>query len=425
MKRFALLLALLTTQQNYNAAAFTQTAIHKSDGNISLIAQTPDISEEESKLKAIITTGFGTDADSATRNAAENALNEVVGSIISSEKLLEKKTVISNGIKEQTKLIKTNIVDYSQGSLKSVKVLDVKQSNGLYAITVKAVVRIEDFTRFIEKLAKDKRKIDKGIFAGVQANRDNITTKFTQLKKTIGSIPAGKAQEIKVGEAFLAGERFSSFIDRNWSPQETIVVPVEIRLKPDYIKELTRTLQSMAIERDESIVSQSDRTLRDLNDSLRRKVNDQYGYAKSRRGLYISFAERSGSSWIGNSYFLPNLKTKTNGVGILPKDRDLKITLLDRDSFPVKQSKFNRHGLYGYHRSRDIWLFRPSHRDATDLNLKALIPESTSYHSVFKLSNTNSDGDIFIYGSVNFFIFLNLTSDETDQIENIIVEFQK
>ena len=181
----------------------------------------------------------------------------------------------------------------------------------------------------------------------------------------------------------------------------------------------------MAIERNESIVSQSDRTLRDLNDSLRRKINDQYGYAKSRRGLYISFAERSGGSWIGNSYFLPNLKTKTNGVGILPEDRDLKITLLDRDSFPVKQSEFNGYGLYGFHRSGDIWLFRPSHRDATDLNLKALIPEPTSYHSVFELLSSNRDGNIFIYESVNFFIFLNLTSDETSQIENIIVEFQK
>ena len=179
----------------------------------------------------------------------------------------------------------------------------------------------------------------------------------------------------------------------------------------------------MAVEREESIVSQSGQTLRHLNDNLRRKINNQYGYTKSRRGLYISFAERSGNSWIGNSYFLPNLKT--NGTRILPKDRDLKITLVDRDSFPVKQSKFSGQGLYGVSRSKDIWLFRPSHKVATELNLKALIPQSTGSNTVFKLSDLNSYGDIFIYGSVRFFIFLNLTSDEMSSIQNIIVEFQK
>ena len=119
MKKHIALLALLASQQSFLGAS-AQPGRENTNTTLSLIAQTPGISEEESKFKAIITTGFGTDANSATRNAAENALNEVVGSIISSEKLLEKKTVISNGIKEQTKSIKTNIVDYSQGS-KSVK----------------------------------------------------------------------------------------------------------------------------------------------------------------------------------------------------------------------------------------------------------------------------------------------------------------
>ena len=117
MKKLIALLALLASQQLFVGAS-AQQGRERAYGTLSLIAQTQGISEEESKLKVIITTGFGTDANSAARNATENALNEVVGSIISSENLLEIKTVISNGIKEQTKSIKTNIVDYSQGSQK-------------------------------------------------------------------------------------------------------------------------------------------------------------------------------------------------------------------------------------------------------------------------------------------------------------------
>ena len=245
MKKLIALLALLASQQLFVGAS-AQPGRENANGTLSLIAQTSAINAEVSELKTIIITGFGTDPDSATRNAAENALNEVVGSIISSEKLLEKRSIISNGIKEQTKSIQTNIVDYSQGSLKSVKVLEVRESNGLYTVTAIAVVRIEDFTRFIEKLAKDERTIGGGIFAGIQANRENSTTKFLQLKEVLSSVPAGKAQEIEVGEPFLAGKKFSPYIPREWSAQETIVVPVQIYLKPDYTHELNP--ENMAIE---------------------------------------------------------------------------------------------------------------------------------------------------------------------------------
>ena len=90
MKKLIALLALLASQQ-LSLGASTQPGRESAYDTLSLIAQTQGISEEESKLKVIITTGFGTDSDSATRNAAENALNEVVGSIISSEKLLAEK----------------------------------------------------------------------------------------------------------------------------------------------------------------------------------------------------------------------------------------------------------------------------------------------------------------------------------------------
>ena len=117
MKKLIALLALLASQQLFVGAS-AQQGRESAYGTLSLIAQTHGISEEESKLKVIITTGFGTDANSAARNAAENALNEVVGSITSSEKLLEKKQLYqteSRSRRNQSKPIST----LPQGPLKA------------------------------------------------------------------------------------------------------------------------------------------------------------------------------------------------------------------------------------------------------------------------------------------------------------------
>ena len=82
--------------------------------------------QNSSREKVVVVSGFGVDADSATSNAAENALNQLVGSI-ASETLVKKRTVIRNGIAGQAKIIKKEITDYSQGYIKSINILDMQK----------------------------------------------------------------------------------------------------------------------------------------------------------------------------------------------------------------------------------------------------------------------------------------------------------
>ena len=51
----------------------------------------------------MMSSGVGKDIESAIQNAAEAALTQVVGSFIDSNKLIEKRKEIKNGIKTQTK----------------------------------------------------------------------------------------------------------------------------------------------------------------------------------------------------------------------------------------------------------------------------------------------------------------------------------
>ena len=89
--------------------------------SIDLVDQNYLISQARPEEKVVIVTGFGIDANAATINAAENALNEIVGSIISAKTLVQKKTEIRNGIIDQAKLISRHIEDYSRGSIKALR----------------------------------------------------------------------------------------------------------------------------------------------------------------------------------------------------------------------------------------------------------------------------------------------------------------
>ena len=80
--------------------------ILNSNGKIKFFSDNYLIAQNSSREKVVVVSGFGVDADSATSNAAENALNQLVGSIVTSETLVKKRTEIRNGIAVQVKIIK-------------------------------------------------------------------------------------------------------------------------------------------------------------------------------------------------------------------------------------------------------------------------------------------------------------------------------
>src|SRR5208282_2674611 len=65
----------------------------------------PAFAESNPAIQSVIAQGVGKDVESAAKNAAENALVQVVGSFIDVEKQLEKKTQIANGIRAEIKNI--------------------------------------------------------------------------------------------------------------------------------------------------------------------------------------------------------------------------------------------------------------------------------------------------------------------------------
>jgi hypothetical protein len=93
------------------------------------------------KIETVIVEGYGATVESAQANAGKAAVSQVVGMY----------TVSSSAI-ENRKLIKDEVLSYSNGYIKTFKVIDTKQQDGLYVVEAKVEVEIGKLTQMLGKL---------------------------------------------------------------------------------------------------------------------------------------------------------------------------------------------------------------------------------------------------------------------------------
>ncbi len=230
---------------------------------------------EEKKIKTVTANGFGTTLEAAAQNAAENALTNVVGSFLDVEILLKEKTKIINGIISESTVIKENINDYSQGSIKYFEILDVQQNDSIYYVTARVDVRIDDFRAYIKKLAFQTKEISTtNLFAEMGAKKDNLDNKFELLKKIVTPIYEGEAIDISIGElttldSYINSQYCLLHSPKNWcnpsssffynylNPENTVIFHFSLILKEDFKKNVLNILNNISDLKTTSISSAS------------------------------------------------------------------------------------------------------------------------------------------------------------------------
>ena len=199
----------------------------------------------------VITEGLGKDIERAVQMAAEAALTQVVGSFIDSDKLIEKRKEIKDGIKTQTKSISSKLSEYSQGSIERLDVIEVEEEDGLTRVTAKVTVRIEDFKHYITETVLAEKKIKKGLLGKLKAKEkqaggvaDLLIDKVfnplldfqVMIPKIVGEIEAMENPEAL--KLFNPGDG-----------EYVLKFDVEVALNPDYLANATRVLEETAKER--------------------------------------------------------------------------------------------------------------------------------------------------------------------------------
>ena len=217
--------------------------------------------------------------------------------------MLKEKTKNSDGILSQTSIIKENINDYSQGSIKYFKILDVQEKDSIYFVTARVEVIIDDFKEYIKKLAFYNLIIDQDLFTSIKVEESNKKQRAELLASVIYPIFKGEVIDIERGKQQLL-EDFSAFgckyssksnngetlicIDennydyiavRNFKKRGTIVFPYLLKLNKEFKINAKKKLDN---------ISDFKKTLPTFFDYTSRNSSKRIGFLKGyQRNDYI------------------------------------------------------------------------------------------------------------------------------------------
>jgi hypothetical protein len=204
-------------------------------------------------IATVVTDGIGKDVESATQQAAEAALTQVVGSFVDSSKMVERHKEIRDGIRTQTKQVSSKISEYSQGSIERIDVLNVENSGGLVRVSAKVSVRIEDFRHYIEDTVLAEKAIKPGVLAQIKTTEKQQQNVEDLLReRVIEPLMTQKAVVPRiVGEVEAVTDRGSLAIANRFLKNDgkLIRIHVDVGLNPDFAANAQKVLDETARNR--------------------------------------------------------------------------------------------------------------------------------------------------------------------------------
>ena len=118
---------------------------------------------KEKRIKTVISKGIGSSLEDARQNAVRNALTRVAGDLIDANTYIKKRKIYDDGISRTSKIIKTDVSNYSDGIIESFKVLDIKKNGFLWECTAEVKIRRKEFQSFVKNIASTSLDIPKVI----------------------------------------------------------------------------------------------------------------------------------------------------------------------------------------------------------------------------------------------------------------------
>ena len=407
---------------------------------------------EEKEIKTVTSNGFGTTLESAAQNAAENALTQVVGSFIDAETQIKKQKELRDGVISKTKIIKKDIKDYSQGSIKYFEILNIQENGSIFNVTARVDVRIEDFRAYIKKLSSTKAKISKSLFADAIVSEENLENKIKLIEKKFLEISRGQVLDVEIGQIKLLKNFYPAdkeicseyFKNKNsgWNPNHpcenqmlnryypaqlnnTVVIPVNLKLRENFYLNLENTLDNIANKK----LNYSNG--KPYTFDLAKKYKE-CRRADESRGVYPVFMVNLGNNYSGTIYCFGEIEEKLNGTF---RDKTNSLCILAcRDAFN-KNYAYRYSGANLWHRlkisflNKENEIFRENFIDVTDRyssgDIKVFNVSLFPYQPNYTLLGRSSESNITtidIAKNKMLLITKTLEINELKDLSNIIVE---
>ena len=196
-----------------------------------LLTSTTAFAEEPEKLERIISTGIGLNADGAKTNAIRNAIEQVVGTFVSSE------TIVKN-----SELISDRILSYSGGYVKELKVISQgKSPDGLYTVKIETLVVVTKLKMKLKELNIGLRKVEGGSLFGEAISRVNEQKSGSALLQTVLSKYPQSAYSFNVGKLEIMSTNPST-------NKAKVSIPIDIKFDNKFLNNLKEVLHQVASE---------------------------------------------------------------------------------------------------------------------------------------------------------------------------------
>lgn len=193
-----------------------------------LLCSSVVFAEEPEKIEKVIVIGMGADASQARQDAIHNAVEQVVGTYVSSD------TMVQN-----SELIKDEILTYSGGFVKESRVISQKRVDDLIEVQLEALVVATKLKRKIQALNIAVKKVDGGSLFGEAFSKAEAGKAGTeQLKKILSKYPQA-AYLVEIGKPEIQSINHSN-------NKAKIKLNIKINFDNTYIEELQSVLKTIS-----------------------------------------------------------------------------------------------------------------------------------------------------------------------------------
>lgn len=189
---------------------------------VSTTLSTPSKSfaDEPEKVEKVVVTGIGTTADKARHNAIRNAVEQVVGTYVSSDTLIK-----------DSQLIKDEILSYSGGYVKESRIISTDKADDLVNVKLEALVVATKLKRKIQALNIATKKVEGNNLFGEAFGKLAASKDASQLLLKFMSKYPQAAYNIEVGKPEIVSTN-------QQTTTATVQLPISISWDSIFLEEL-------------------------------------------------------------------------------------------------------------------------------------------------------------------------------------------
>jgi hypothetical protein len=203
----------------------------------------------------LYSSGFGVTPNKALKDAAKKALEQEVGTFLTTKETLSQTTTITRKAEHEVRKLSTSITEYSQGAIRSIKIISLTPRDGGYNVDAVISIMTQPLATFAKELPSSTVGVPLGLFSSSLENYSNANNLKSILYNVLSPIYSGKVVKFMVGTPYLLANHslYGTLRDTDMyqhfmqgGKENILVIPVTESIEHGFLINLINTLRKTA-----------------------------------------------------------------------------------------------------------------------------------------------------------------------------------